>query len=34
VDQEFAGLAPMLKISLPPKSLVACYDEVAAPATS
>jgi HD-like signal output (HDOD) protein len=32
VDQEFAGLAPMLKISLPPKSLVAWYDEVAAPA--
>lgn len=34
VDKEFAGFAPVLKISLPPKSMVDCYAEVAAMATS
>jgi HD-like signal output (HDOD) protein len=30
IDNEFAGFAPVLKISLPAKSLVDCYAEVAA----
>jgi HD-like signal output (HDOD) protein len=30
IDNEFAGFAPVLKVSLPAKSLVDCYAEVAA----
>lgn len=34
VDQEFAGFAPMMKISLPPKSLVDWYGDVATAAVA
>jgi HD-like signal output (HDOD) protein len=32
VDDEFAGFAPLLKVSLPEKSLIDCYVEIMAPA--
>ena len=34
VDAEFAGFAPLLKVSLPEKALIDCYVEVTAPAAS
>ncbi|MBN2579270.1 MAG: HDOD domain-containing protein [Pirellulales bacterium] len=34
IDREFASFAPVLKLSLPAKSLVDCYREVAAAATA